>query len=411
MHYAIGARVRELFGRMLTETCHMGPEASVYSNAIWDLLFQWNPDFRQLLSGRIFDSARHLKKLGIEGHLPGVQDWPGGADRPPAFARSHQFMHNQETKALGVGVHAFALLLCVSFTGGATLHPKVSSDFARSLLREILHHAPAAATPGNNLLVRSFNLHTTVTERVIVPKTGRPAHFPRPIDDLHFITTGTFTYARAIGRFLPEDALHCGSLFQFAALFNCDPMDLPAREIQASYELMANTSYALWRGADGAKGTLIVATGSSSVRARVIMPDGEEVHSNWGFDEWPQRLRERDLLIVPMVWRQASRGWASLLFSPEADPWGQGACVRVPTPEGPVLGCLVPAGGSNFDPDTMTYRALIEPDETRRMVSPFLKTNQKEGADNRPSTGLRHGAPEPHPGGDGGLPAAQLVGH
>ena len=298
MHHAVGARIRELFGRMLTETCHMGPEASIYANAIWDLLFQWNPDFRQLLSGRIFDSARHLRKLGIEGHLPGVQDWPAGADRSPVFARTYQFVYNQEAKAVGVGVHAFALLMCVSFTGGATLHPKASSDFARSVLREILHHAPPAATPGNNCLVRSFNLHTTNTERVIVPKAGRPAHFPRPIDDLHFITTGTFTYARAIGRFLPEDAMHCGSLFQFASLFKCDVLELPAGEIYASYELMANAHYALWRAEDGAKGTLHVST---SVRARV----GEE-RFNWGFDEWPARLREKGLLIVPMIWRQAS---------------------------------------------------------------------------------------------------------
>jgi hypothetical protein len=304
VHYAIGGRIRELFGRMLTETCHMGPEASVYSNAMWDLLFQWSPDFRQLLSGRIFDSARHLKKLGLD--VPGVQDWPAAADRPPAFARSFQFIHNQEPRALGVGVHAFALLMCVAFTGGATLHPKVSSDFARNLLREILHHAPPAATPGNNLLVRSFNLHTTVPERVIVPKTGRPAHFPRPLDDLHFITTGTFTYARAVGRFLPEDALHCGSLFQYAALFSCDLMELPAGQVQASYELMANTFYAVWRAADRARGTLIVATASSTVRVRLVLEDGEEeVHSSWDYEEWPQRLREQDLLLVPMIWRQA----------------------------------------------------------------------------------------------------------
>lgn len=133
-----------------------------------------------------------------------------------------------------VGVHAFALLLCVSMAGAATLHPKISSNVARTILREILRHAPPCATPGNNALVRSFNLHTTLAERVIVPKQARPQHFPRPVDDWNFANTGQFTFCRAIGRFLPEDAMHCGGLFHMAELYGCDVLELPGREIQAS---------------------------------------------------------------------------------------------------------------------------------------------------------------------------------
>ena len=38
---------------------------------------------------------------------------------------------------------------------GPTLHPNISSDFSRSVLAEILRHAPAAATPGNSIQVHT----------------------------------------------------------------------------------------------------------------------------------------------------------------------------------------------------------------------------------------------------------------
>ena len=66
----------------------MGPEQSVYSNAITDLMTQWLPDCRQMLSTHIFDSRRHLTKLGLHAHLPGIGDWPAESERPPQFARS-----------------------------------------------------------------------------------------------------------------------------------------------------------------------------------------------------------------------------------------------------------------------------------------------------------------------------------
>lgn len=66
----------------------MGPEQCVYSNAIMDLMVNWLPDCRQLLSEHIFDAKRHLRKLGLEMQLPGVPDWPVECERPPPFARS-----------------------------------------------------------------------------------------------------------------------------------------------------------------------------------------------------------------------------------------------------------------------------------------------------------------------------------
>ena len=237
-----------------------------------DLLVHWMPDCRQLLSERVFDSKRHLRKLGLEASLPGVPDWPVECERPPPFARTFAITPTgsqvrarvglavllvgvglirrarvglavllvgvglirraQEPIAMCVGVHAFSLLLCVSLAGAPTLHPKISSNVARALLREILRHAPSCATPGNSALVRSFNLHTTLAERVIVPKQARPLHYPRPVDDWNFANTGQFTFCRALGRFLPEDAMHCGGLFHMAELYGCDLLELPGKEIQ-----------------------------------------------------------------------------------------------------------------------------------------------------------------------------------
>lgn len=88
VNQAVGKRIKELWGRPLFETCHMGPEQSVYSNAITDLMTQWLPDCRQLISPHVFESRRHLVKLGLYALVPGITDWPADAERPPQFARS-----------------------------------------------------------------------------------------------------------------------------------------------------------------------------------------------------------------------------------------------------------------------------------------------------------------------------------
>ena len=284
-----------------------------------------------------------------------------------------------------VGVHAFALLFCVSLAGGPCLHPKITSNVARSLLRAILGHAPPCATPGNNFIVRyvlcirflhrvynpsyrSFNLHTTVVERVIVPRVQRPLHFPRPLEDWSFANTGKFTYCRAIGRFLPEDAGHCGALFAYASLFKCDVLDLPAREIQVSpvlirfkscvnsgckveYELMGNTHYAAWRPRDKAFGSLIVRTRDNHVTLGLFEPDsGDGTDYQWDTEEWPDALREHELILPPMIWRS-------------------GACVRVETRDGEArVGCLVPTDGCNYIAHDCSYMAVCRPGGARKRL-------------------------------------------
>ena len=90
-----------------------------------------------------------------------------------------------------------------------------------------------------NVQVRSFDLHTTEVQRIALPDAGRPEHFLRPTNDLvracvcgcvgavwaytrarqSFATTGVYSMARSVGRFMPEDAMHCGFLFPLAETF------------------------------------------------------------------------------------------------------------------------------------------------------------------------------------------------
>jgi len=395
VHHAVGKRIKDLWGRVLFETAHMGPEQCVYANAIMDLMVQWLPECRQLLGEHIFDSTRHLRKLGLEMQLPGVSDWPAECERPPPFARSFMIIPPggqvrargrgqacgrgltlgrgvwQEPAAMCVGVHAFALLLCVSLAGAPTLHPKISSNVARTLLREILSHAPQCATPGNQLLVRSFNLHTTMAERVMVPKQARPQHFPRPVDDWNFASTGQFTFCRAIGRFLPEDAMHCGALFHVAELYGCDILELPGREVQVrglgarrarggldaararqvEYELLSSTYYSVWRERDSAYGTLFVSVRQEHVEVELTEESGQTTGLVWTYEEWHDGLRRNDLIVTPMIWRQGACVETRL-----ASGGRELACVVPPPPEEQAQS--VGAAPSNFSPVDCSYWIL-----------------------------------------------------
>lgn len=68
----IGIRVKDLFGTELNETCHMGPEPSIYGHAINALIQDWSPDFRQLYSNHLYSSVRHLTHLSLLEHFPGI---------------------------------------------------------------------------------------------------------------------------------------------------------------------------------------------------------------------------------------------------------------------------------------------------------------------------------------------------
>lgn len=144
---AIGVRVKDLFGTHLTETCHMGPEASIYGNAIQSMVSEFSPDFRQMFSNFIYAAKKHITKLRLGMPWNLLSDWD--SNEPPPFAK---IFHNKtnsmtEVTSYSIGINIWGLLFLTSM-GANTLHPHVVYDLSRNILREILNNAPSMCTPG-----------------------------------------------------------------------------------------------------------------------------------------------------------------------------------------------------------------------------------------------------------------------
>jgi hypothetical protein len=192
--HAIGVRVKDLYGSELVEACHMGPEPSIYGNAMQSLISDWSPDFRQMYGNNLYAGSRHVDTLQLSGAFSSFSDWT--ENEPPVFAKVFNIMnpqHKEEILSCGIGINVWGLLLMASL-GATTFHPHVVSDISRTLIADILNKSPVCATPGNTSLVRSFHLVTTGPERIKTSAVGRPMHFPRPVDDLSFASTGAFFY-------------------------------------------------------------------------------------------------------------------------------------------------------------------------------------------------------------------------
>ena len=59
----VASKIRSEFGDILFRVCHMGPEVCVIKNALEYMLSRFIPDFRNVLSPKMFHSRRHLTKL------------------------------------------------------------------------------------------------------------------------------------------------------------------------------------------------------------------------------------------------------------------------------------------------------------------------------------------------------------
>ena len=148
-------------------------------------------DLRPLLGGlRVYDTAKHIRKLELRGAVPGLErsthsaldtflktvSWKGAANGPDLSA--------------GLGVNMWALLLMGALIGNDEIHTKNSSKVATSLLTLMLNMAPASSTPGGRIPVRSFNQQSGAPETVIVNTGTQPEHFLRAINDDKFATGG-----------------------------------------------------------------------------------------------------------------------------------------------------------------------------------------------------------------------------
>lgn len=346
--HAIGVRVKDLYGSELNETCHMGPETSIYGNAMMSLLQDWSPDFRQLYGNTLYSSFKHFHLLQLQHLFPDIIDWV--EDEVPAFAKVFPIKdHTQEVISYALGLNMWGLLLMVSM-GATTLHPHVVSDISRTLIKDILEKTPVSATPGNTCLVRSFQIHTTSPQRIIVSNNNRPKHFPRPLGDLSFATTGVFTYAKNVDKYMPEDVMHCGFLFSLAKTLCCNIMELPGRVVTTDYEIIANTPYAVWNCLGKRTGSLKV---DPSIRqVKLFVTDNDQIYQ-WNYDEWAQKLRELDFILLPMIFRS-------------------GACVKL---EDNTLGLIVPweQDSCNYSMDAGQYQYITDVSKVTTAVD-TLKT-------------------------------------
>jgi hypothetical protein len=342
--HAIGVRVKDLYGSELNETCHMGPETSIYGNAIMSLLQDWSPDFRQLYGNSLYASHKHLQLLQLHHLFPDISDWM--EDDVPAFAKVFPIRdHTQEVISYALGLNMWGLLLMVAM-GATTLHPHVVSDISRTLIKDILEKTPVAATPGNVLLVRSFQLHTTSPQRIIVSNKNRPRHFPRPVGDLSFATTGVFTYAKNVDMYMPEDVMHCGFLFSLAKTLCCSIFELPGRVVPSDYEVISDTHYAVWNCLSKRNGCLRVNHNVRTVNLYVIETCEGFM---WNYDEWADELRKLDFIMLPMIFRSC-------------------ACVKQ---EDNTLGLIVPWDdtGGNYNPDEGEYRYFTSESRVTTRIS------------------------------------------
>ena len=218
----VGSNIYRHMGSELFQSTHMGPEESVFSNAVNTMTTVWRMDFRQLFGNHIYATKKHLTKLNLLNLMPGEKDLD--AESKVVFAKPFVFVDtiNPTNQAMegALGINIWGLLLMTSL-GFTQLHTNIVNTCSKRILARILQFAPRGVTPFKTCMVRSFNQNNSVVEGIPVPQQNRPRHFPRPHHDESFINHGKFTNHRDTQQFMPEDVLHCGFLFAMRETLNC----------------------------------------------------------------------------------------------------------------------------------------------------------------------------------------------
>jgi hypothetical protein len=220
-------RFQKMKGRDMFKVCHMGPERVCYKLA-FEGLQRYMPDFRGMSSHNTYCYAKHFKKMDLLQFLPGLTDYTDVEPLP--FARHVYFKEGEHVKSEALGINPFSMLTIVALAGEILVHPSISGSFSMGLVTQVLSRAPPNATPGGICTTREFDPNSKPM-RLFIPMENKSEHFLRP-DDNTFATTGVLPLARAMGRFLPEDFLHCTSLYQLANTFKCDILEVPAAAIK-----------------------------------------------------------------------------------------------------------------------------------------------------------------------------------
>lgn len=232
-------RFQKMKGRDMFKVCHMGPERVCYKLAFEGLL-KYMPDFRGMASHYTYCYAKHFKKMDLLQFLPGLTDYT--EVEPLPFARHVHFKEGDQVKSEALGINPFSLLTIVALAGEILIHPSISNSFAMGLVTQVLARAPPNATPAGICTTREFDSNSKPM-RMFIPMENKPEHFLRP-DDNTFANTGVLPLARGMGRFLPEDFLHCTTLYQLSITFKCDVLEVPASAVKVMLAVVVMIAHA-----------------------------------------------------------------------------------------------------------------------------------------------------------------------
>jgi len=349
----VGELISNAFGAELLQYCHVEKEPSIYTLLLKSLCTT-EVDLRPLLGGApVYDTRKHIAKLGLQRTLPGLYNSESAA--PDKFLRC--FTWKAETGQVmseGMGVNMWALLLMGSLMGSDEIHTKQSSRVANSILSLILRLAPPGATPGNMIPVRGINERSHHPENVMVSGKNRCEHFIRPVNDDNMAINGRFTYCQVMkGGLMPEDYLGLAPVLGMSEYLACKYWEVPPQYVEGHIQIMQGRWYCIRKHSENARevveGTLTIDKGG----AHIYYDDRGE---SFSYEDWQKELRARGFLVMPSVTR----------------------CGAVVTYDGgSKVGCLVPNGTraamvqegtsiaegafvSNFDHVNVRYSALVD---------------------------------------------------
>ena len=128
--HKIALRIAAQYGEELFGQCHMGPEVSTYRLALVYLAERFAPDFRGLLSSKLFCSRQHLIALGLERLAPGMPDYIESGH--PPFARQFNIRLRDQVQSQAIGINVWSLLTVVALVGNTDITPDASNCFSNS---------------------------------------------------------------------------------------------------------------------------------------------------------------------------------------------------------------------------------------------------------------------------------------
>lgn len=362
MDTVVSELINTAFGPELRKYCHFGKELCIITLLVRELC-SMVVDLRPLLGGlRVYDTARHVRKLGLGNTVSGLERSTHTA--PDTFLKSFSWKGAAGGPDLsaGMGVNMWALLLMGALIGNNELHTKNSSKVATSLLSLLLGMAPACSTPGGRVPVRSFNQRSGAPESVMVQTSKQPEHFLRAINDDKFAMQGEFTYCPQDEGLMPEDYLGSVHVLAMSRFIKCRYTEVPAHHLRGFYQLMQKRHYALVRHGDYLKradavGSLYIDhTGATITREGA---QGETLTHTTGVLEWEGYIQGEGFLVMPMVWRAGAavatgddEFQVGCLVSKGARESLQGAARELNLNSTPYVG--------NYDPVRCGYHALVD---------------------------------------------------